>query len=161
MSSVLVAGHGVLPSADLYRLDPVVLAASPRVRGRFGQTPDFWKLLVFLQGHRKGETFLVTTSTTQVAAPIIINSGEWVMARGGFHGLDPVLTPDSLARMVSTRQVRYALVGDVAAVSRRMGADAAAQPITDWILAHGKRVDPKEWRASRRGASELYDLRPE
>jgi len=162
MSSVLVAGHGVLPSADLYRLDPAVLEANPRVRGRFGETPDFSKLLVFLHGNRNGETFLLATSTTQVAAPIIIQTSESVMARGGFHGLDPVLTPESFANRVSTRQVRFAMVGDVAAVSRRMGADAAGQPITDWILAHGKRVDPKEWRTSRRGSgSELYDLRPE
>ena len=45
------------------------------------------------------------------------------MARGGYHGLDPATTPDSLRRMVDQGQVRFAMLNDVLQLSRRLGAD--------------------------------------
>ena len=36
------------------------------------------KLIAFLQANRNGESYLLATSTTQVAAPIIISTGESV-----------------------------------------------------------------------------------
>lgn len=160
LSSVLVAGQGVLPSADLYRLDPVVRNGDARVRGRFGQSVDTSKLVDFLKTNRMGERYLLATSTAQLAAPIIIDTGEEVMARGGFHGLDPAVTPESLARLVTAKRVRFAMLGDVSFISRRMGGDAAGKPTADWIRANGKLVPPALWR-SRGSAMELYDLRPE
>lgn len=85
---------------------------------------------------------------------IIISTGEAVLARGGFYGLDPAVSPETLARMVDTKEVRFATVGDVTTVSRKMGANAAGKPVADWIRANGKLVE------QRRGI-ELYDLRPE
>lgn len=162
LSSVLVAGYGVLPSADLYRLDPAVRTADARVSGRFGKSADTSKLVAFLRSNRNGERYLLATSTTQLAAPIIIETGEQVMARGGFHGLDPAVTPESLAAMVKAKQLRFAMLGDVATVSRRMGADAAGKPAGDWIRANGKPVPPGLWRSRFGGsAMELYDLRPD
>jgi len=55
-------------------------------------------LVAFLQANRAGERYLLATSTTRLAAPIIVGSGEAVMAMGGFHGLNPILTPDKLGR---------------------------------------------------------------
>jgi hypothetical protein len=89
LSSVLTAGQGVLPSADLQRLEPAVLRSEdPRVRGTFGRSIDTSRLVEFLASQRAGERFLLATTTTRIAAPIIIASGEPVMAMGGFHGLD-------------------------------------------------------------------------
>jgi hypothetical protein len=86
------------------------------------------------------------------------------MAMGGFHGLDPILTPEKLAAMVEARQVRFVMVGDAPFISRRLGADVAARPITDWVQANGQLVDPALWRAGtlggRRSGMRLYDLRP-
>jgi 4-amino-4-deoxy-L-arabinose transferase-like glycosyltransferase len=161
LSSVLVAGHGVLPSADLYRLDPAIRDAGTRGGTRFGKSADTSKLVGFLRANRQGERYLLATSTTQLAAPIIIETGEAVMARGGFHGLDPAVTPDSLAQWVRTHQVRFAMLGDVASISRRMGADTAGLPVADWIRANGRLVPPGLWRRRHGGSSlELYDLRP-
>jgi len=74
-------------------------------------------LVAFLQANRAGERYLLATSTTRLAAPIIVGSGEAVMAMGGFHGLDPILTPDKLARMVEDKGIRFAMVGDAPAIS--------------------------------------------
>lgn len=83
------------------------------------------------------------------------------MARGGFLGLDPILTPDKLATFVDAGQVRFAMLGDLSLVSRWMGADAAARPVAEWIRANGKPVDSALWRAPDRPTRmTLYDLRP-
>jgi 4-amino-4-deoxy-L-arabinose transferase-like glycosyltransferase len=161
LSSVLLPGQGVLPSADLYRLVSVS-RTDAYIRGRLGRTVNTSKLVSFLTANHNGERYLLATSTAQLAAPIIINTGEAVLARGGFHGLDPAVPPEKLARMVEAKQVRFVMLGDVAGVSRKMGADAAGKPTADWVRANGKLVDPILWRSSRRRSSmELYDLRPD
>ena len=85
------------------------------------------------------------------------------MARGGFHGLDPAVSPEKLAQMVAAKQIRFVMLGDVAVVSRRMGAGAAGKPVADWVRMNGRLVDPILWRwhRSRRSGVELYDLRPD
>ncbi len=168
LSSVLVPGNGILPSADLPRLlasdgDP---EEPPRPRGAPARVAGARRLIEFLAANRQGERYLLATSGTRVAAPIIIETGQPVMAMGGFHGLDQILTPEALARMAERRQVRFVLLGDLSPVSRRMGGEAAGRPVADWVRAHGALVDPSLWRSgpSRRamGAGlQLYDLRPQ
>ena len=127
LSSVLLPGQGVLPSSDLYRLVAVFGNDGPRLRARSEQSVDISKLVAFLKANRKSERYLLATSTTQLAAPIIISTGEAVLARGGFHGLDPAVNPETLARMVETKEVRFAMLGDVPTVSRKMGARCRRQ----------------------------------
>ncbi len=163
LSSVLVPGHGVLPSADLGRLISVDGNAPPRIRSRSADSMGTSKLVAFLKANHQGERFLLATSTTRLAAPIIIGTGEAVMARGGFHGLDPILSTEKLAWMVKTNQVRFAMLGDLWVIDRWLGAEAAGRSITEWIQANGKLVDPALWRSSPaggRGRVGLYDLRP-
>jgi len=161
LSSVLVPGPGSLPSADLARL--VSIPGEPPARARMGEPYDPSGLVAFLEAHHAGERYLLATTTTRLAAPIIIGSGHSVMAMGGFHGLDPILTPDTLARMVEAGQVRFVMVGDAPFISRRLGADEAARPIAEWVQAKGQLVDPTLWRSSalggRRNGMRLYDLK--
>ena len=122
------------------------------------------RLIDFLVANRRGERFLLGSSSTRLAAPIIIETGQPVMAMGGFHGLDPILAPARLARMVETRQVRFVMLGDLSPVSRVLGGEVASRPIADWVRANGTMVDPELWRpasTSRRGTGglQLYDLR--
>jgi len=163
LSSVLVAGNGVLPSADLARLLVADSGDEAPTRGRRAP-PDIAKLVAFLTVNRQGERYLLATSTTMLAAPIIIQTGEPVMARGGFHGLDPILTPDKLAAFVVGWWVWFVMLGDLSFISRRMRADIAGRPIADWVRANGKPVDQALWRTDapegRRGMR-LYDLRPD
>jgi 4-amino-4-deoxy-L-arabinose transferase-like glycosyltransferase len=162
LSSVLIPGHGLIPSADLYRLIAVTGDNGKSMRYFLKYSGSTSKLVTFLQANRKNERYLLMTSTTELAAPIIINTGEAVLARGGFHGIDPALTPESLARMVKTGAIRFVMLGDVTMISRGMGSDAAQAPVDRWVRANGKVVDPSLWQSLRmtyRGM-ELYDLRP-
>jgi 4-amino-4-deoxy-L-arabinose transferase-like glycosyltransferase len=148
LSSVLVPGIPVLPAADVLRLDGHIITADLPVRGRSGIPASTAKLVGLLQSNRQGERYLLATSSTRLAAPIIIETGEPVMAMGGFHGLDPILSPEKLAHMVETRQLRFAMLGDLSVVSRRLGGEVALGPTADWIRAHGTLVDPALWRST-------------
>ncbi|MCX7172841.1 MAG: glycosyltransferase family 39 protein [Proteobacteria bacterium] len=162
LSAVLAPGYGMLPSADLQRLIAASSTAETGGRSRFGLFTDTSTLVEFLKANRGDERFLLATSTTQLAASLIIATGEPVMARGGFHGLDPALGVDKLARMANEGKIRFVMLGDLPIVSRRMGADAAGKPIAEWVKSNGKLVDPALWRPSRgRNTMELYDLRPQ
>jgi 4-amino-4-deoxy-L-arabinose transferase-like glycosyltransferase len=163
LSSVLVAGNGVLPSADLARLLVVDGGPDSRPQRRTEASVSVSRLISFLTANRQGERYLLASSTTMLAAPIIIQTGQPVMARGGFHGLDPILTPGKLAGLAAAGQVRFAMLGDLSAVSRRLGAEVAQEPIAQWVRSNGKLVDPALWRppGSRRTPMRLYDLRPD
>ncbi len=163
LSSVLIPGYGMVPSADLYRLSPDLRNPDLRPRGRFGHNADIAKLADFLVANRNEEKYLLATTTTQIAAPIIIHTGQPVMAMGGFHGLDPAMTPEEIARLAENRQVRFVLLGDASIVSRRMGADAAGRPVAEWVRTNGKPVPAQSWRSPAGGGSSavLYDLRPD
>ena len=148
LSSVLVAGNAVLPSANLSRLSTADGNADTRAQLAGAGAIDTTRLAGFLAANRQGERYLLATSSTRLAAPIIIGTGDAVMAMGGFHGLDPILTPETLGRMVEARQVRFVMLGDLSLVSRRMGGLAAGRPIADWVRANGALVDPALWRAA-------------
>lgn len=162
LSSVLVSGHGVLPSADLARLVSDDYKALLHFGGRSPESVGASKLVSLLKANRRAERYLLATSNARLAASIIISTGEAVMARGGFHGLDPILSPAKLAGMVETNQVRFVMLGDLSPISQRLGAEEAGRPIAEWVRANGKLVDSALWRSSRleRNMS-LYDLKPD
>jgi 4-amino-4-deoxy-L-arabinose transferase-like glycosyltransferase len=165
LSNALTPGEGILPSADLARLLPVERNMARLARSQLGNSRDLAQLVAFLRANHHGERYLLATSSATLAAPIIIHTGEAVMARGGFHGLDPILTPEQLAGIAEARQIRFVMLGDLSFVSRRLGAEVAGEPIADWVRANGRPVDPAMWRTSGHGGPlilmRLYDLRPE
>ncbi|MBI5606437.1 MAG: glycosyltransferase family 39 protein [Deltaproteobacteria bacterium] len=187
LSSVLARDVIMLPSADLNRLVAVKSPSDSRSQDRAERIGRFRKLVTFLKSHHRGERFLLASSSSRLAAPIIVRTGEAVMAMGGFMGRDPILTPDKLAQRVKDKQLRFVMLGDFSIAGRRMGAEAAGKPIADWVRENGKPVDPSLWRSinpmgetgapnpmalaqdpkalrpsiSRASPLELYDLRPE
>ena len=177
LSSVLAKGVAMLPSADLTRLVTKDVAFSSR-RPEGPEAPTrSWKLVAFLTANRRGERYLLATSSSRLAAPIIVRTGEPVMAMGGYMGKDPILTPEKLAQMAKRQQVRFVMLGDLLYVDRRMGAEEALKPLTDWVQENGSPVDPGLWRSihspnsilqpvsqgfnDRESSLKLYDLRPE
>jgi len=147
------------------------------------------KLVPFLLANRQGERYLLATSNAFLAAPIIVQTGEAVMAMGGFLGTDPILSPERLERLIADKEVRFFLVGEVPAWAA-VGGPAPARRLTEWVRMHGTPVDPAVWRpplpadasgalppggstpgppGGRRGFGrgfrainwELYDLRPD
>lgn len=162
LSGMLHPGHGLMPSADLARLVDAPRLDQAGQRLKKFRAATLARLERFLEANHQGERYWLSTSTYQLAAPIIIDTGQPVMARGGFHGLDPAMDPAHLERLVRAGQVRFVMLDDVATVSRRMGADAAMRPTAAWVRGHGRLVDPVLWRPARsRSRMELYDLRPE
>jgi len=170
LSSVLVKGSPILPSADLYRLSAEKVSPDLRARISTGQKVMIKKLVDFLRINRQNERYLMASSTYALAAPIIIHFGEPVMARGGFHGLDQILTPEKLARLVEKKEIRFIMLGDLSPVDRLMGAEQAGRAVNQWVQDHGRPVEPGLWRydqtvvgrlAKRMEAMSLYDLQPE
>lgn len=168
MSTVLIRPNVVAPSAQIARLaggiaevnelEPVP-AAAPR-----GQ-----RLLEFLRGNRRTERFLLAVPNAQQASPLIVRTGESVMAMGGYLGRDPILTPGDLERLVKAGELRYAILGGPSLVPPVTEGERA---LARWIGEHGRPVDPALWRdppdpnrpypaTLARRPARLYDLRPE
>ncbi len=68
------------------------------------------ELIEYLVGNHQGETWLVATVGTRVAARIILESGEAVMAMGGFSGGDPTPTDEELAGYIDSGELRFILL---------------------------------------------------
>jgi 4-amino-4-deoxy-L-arabinose transferase-like glycosyltransferase len=143
-------------------------------RGRFamiaGGLAGDPKLIAFLTGSRTGEQYLLAAVNARLAAPIIIETGDPVMALGGFAGRDPILDVDGFARLVGEGRVRFAMIGEGSQGLRRIYGEGHQKDVVDWIKANGRPVDPALWRSSAAEArprsaegagAELYDLRPQ
>jgi 4-amino-4-deoxy-L-arabinose transferase-like glycosyltransferase len=164
LSNVLARGRAGLPVADVRRLAQVLddegpaRPAGPGTWGGFGAARASPKLIAFLRANHHGERFLLATPSTQQAAPIIIETGEAVMAMGGFIGSDPILTPETFAELVNDQQVRFVMVGGGPGGWGGFGQRAATglqdrpKTVTDWIREHGKVVPAALWRAPPAGA---------
>jgi 4-amino-4-deoxy-L-arabinose transferase-like glycosyltransferase len=141
-------------------------------RGGVGIARDA-RLHTFLRANRHGERYALATLNTRMAAPVIIETGQPVMAIGGFMGADPILTPERFSAMVAAGELRFVLLGGDF-FRRGVGGNPPQQPIVDWIKANGTVVDAALWRSAplrapgqgqgqgqgRYAAPELYDLRP-
>ncbi len=79
--------------------------------GGFGDGAQVNAALVsYLEAHRGATRYLLATQSAMTAAPFILQTGQPVMAIGGFSGGDPILTPASLAALVAKNDVRYFLI---------------------------------------------------
>ncbi len=90
--------------------------------------------------HKGNAKFLVATPNAMTAGPIILATGEPVMAMGGFLGSDPILTQQDLAALVSAGTVRFFLT---------QGArPGGGEDLTGWISAHCSAVPSSEWSSA-------------
>jgi 4-amino-4-deoxy-L-arabinose transferase-like glycosyltransferase len=128
----------------------------------FGINLDNSKLLGYLKAHHQGEAYLLVAQNSQLVAPIIIETGEPVVAIGGFMGGDPILTANQFALRVQEGQFRYMLLNvpspnqggknpggnpggwsGLGGLGRMGGAQAE---ISKWAWEHGKPVNPALWK---------------
>lgn len=182
LSTVLARPNVAAPAADIHRLIDgtmdtdmavavamavVVAVAAPPARER----QRAHRLLEFHRAQRRSERFLLAVPNALQAAPLIVRTGESVMAMGGCLGRDPILTPSQLERMVQAGELRCVIVGGPSMVPPDTPRERL---LADRIRVHGQRVDPALWRdgpeadrspapVARRpgGPAQLYDLRPE
>jgi 4-amino-4-deoxy-L-arabinose transferase-like glycosyltransferase len=169
IGTVLVKGNTGFPAARPPFLNDAAETQRRRwsmVAGALGGDP---KLIDFLRSNHRSEAYLAASVNARQAAPIIIATGEPVIALGGFSGRDPILTVDAFARLVEDERLRFVLVGDGSPGLRRIFGENGQKPVVDWIRANGRLVDPAQWRAAPgadfqgRAAeavgAQLYDLR--
>ncbi len=148
---VLHGGDAGLPFAG-----PDLLAETRR-----NEMPNVEPLIEYLLANQQDETFLVATLNARDAAPIILATGEPVMALGGFTGADPVLTTEELAQRVEDGDVRFFLLPPQVAQQRELRR---------WVVEHSTPVPPQLWMTApppgqRPGdrpplAQQLFDSRP-
>ena len=153
LSAVFAPGNLTLPSASLPRWLGIDDGRGPLLSRNWTALTDDPKLHAFLQEHRGKARFLLAAPNALLAAPVIIRTGQPVMAFGGFFGNDPVISVDAFAKAVERGEVRFVVL----ATNRRM------RDFERWVRAHGTIVDPSQWRSlppEPRRAIVLYDLAP-
>jgi 4-amino-4-deoxy-L-arabinose transferase-like glycosyltransferase len=149
LSAILSPGSVLLPSSSLPRWLGIDDKRGPILSGNFPPGTEDPQLHEFLLANRGTARFLAATTNTRIAAPIIIATGQPVMAVGGYFGIDPILTLDAFQQRVAQGDVRYFLLG-----RRRAG------PLARWVMANGRKVDEVEWRSWQSTPLSLYDLKP-
>ena len=105
-------------------------------------------LTAYLLENRNGAEYLVATLNAGTAAPLILETGEPVMALGGFSGSDPILSPDQLAATVEQGDVRFFLlprvppggpgqppppVGGQGDLIEWVNGNCAPVPVSEWL----------------------------
>lgn len=61
----------------------------------------------YLKAHRGGAEYLVASQSTEGSQDFVIDTGEPVMAIGGFNGANPILTLSQFQTLVGQGKVRY------------------------------------------------------
>ena len=152
LSAIFSPGNLILPSASLPRWLGIDDGRGPILSRNFPPGTGDPRLHEFLLAHRDGARFIAATLNTRLAAPIVIGTRQPVMAMGGYLGVEPILTVDSLKEIVARGEVRFVMLG-----RRRAG------PLARWAMDNGRRIDDAEWRslpADWRSPLTLYDLKP-
>ncbi len=139
-SAVITHGvNGTMPSAGLELLSNTEKGKAGG--GNMTQTNSVnTKLIEFLKSNTINEKYLLAVSSARSSQDIIIETGESVMAFGGFSGSDNILTLDEFKESVEKGEVRYALSGG-------MGGNANSE-IMNWVTQNGKVVPDNEWKDS-------------
>jgi len=104
------------------------------------QPPPTTALTNYLTANRKGEAFLLATTNAIEAAPFILETGQAVMAIGGFSGTDQILTAEQLRNQVNTGKVRFFLLPP---------REGLLTETTRWIPTTCKPVPPEVWQPAR------------
>ncbi|MCH3965828.1 MAG: glycosyltransferase family 39 protein [Clostridium sp.] len=96
------------------------------------------KLVKFLKSNASNVKYALVVSSSNTAQSIILESGQSVMALGGFSGSDKILTLSQFKELVKKGEVRYVLSGG------GMGG-RESNDIMSWVQKNGKKVDQSEW----------------
>src|SRR5205085_10981735 len=120
----------------------------PGGRGGFGggmgddQGSASAALIRYLEAHQGSAKYLVATSGSGSAAPIIIATGKPVVTMGGFNGGDPAPTVSELAALVRSGQLEYVILGGSGfrGGGGGPGGGGTQSAIEQWVQAHGKAI---------------------
>ncbi len=111
-------------------------------------------LITYLQENQDGYFYLLVVGNSQQASSIALETGQPVLAAGGFMGSDPALTVEKLQEMIANKQVRYV-----------MGLNGQAG---NWIQSTCSAIDSSEYQgvsgfsgSFSLNGSRLYDCAPQ
>lgn len=122
-------GQGMMPTAGpsplmTFTINGKTYILSRGMGGGFGNVNSAnTALIAYLEAHRDGAKSLMATFNAQSAAPIILATGQPVMAIGGFSGGDPILTTTQFAALVAQGQVRFVMLQGAGGNGRRHFGD--------------------------------------
>jgi 4-amino-4-deoxy-L-arabinose transferase-like glycosyltransferase len=154
LSAVFAPGNLTLPSASLPRWLGRDDGRGPLLSRNWNALTDDPGLHAFLLERRGTARYVLAAPTARLAAPVIVATGQPVMAVGGFSGNDPAIGVEAFARAVERGDVRYVVL----ATNRR------PRDFERWVRARGTMVDPALWRSlppEPRRAIVLYELGPQ
>src|SRR5439155_18752802 len=97
-------------------------------------------LISYLEANREWSEaqsyfYLVAVASANQASSIALETGQPVLAMGGFTGSDPSMTVEKLQQMVAARQVHFIMLGGG-------GPGGGSSAVNQWIQANCTAVDP-------------------
>ncbi|MFF4015386.1 ArnT family glycosyltransferase [Streptomyces sp. NPDC001843] len=104
-------------------------------------------LLDYLTKHRHGEKYLLATQAAYTAEPLLRAKSEPILVMGGFTGSTPFPSAQQLGNLVTTHQLRYAL----------LTTQRPTTPATTWVKSHCTRIRPTAYGLRTDGTFTLYD----
>jgi 4-amino-4-deoxy-L-arabinose transferase-like glycosyltransferase len=106
------------------------------------------QLVAYLQANQGDATYLAATMRATTASPLILATGEPVMAMGGFSGSDRILTVEELQELVADGEVRFFLVEPQG--NQQDG-------LTRWVTNRCQAVPQQAWGAAPGAPTQLFD----
>lgn len=117
----------------------------PKISAYYAQLSEYLKKY---QGNSK---YIVAVPNTAMAENIIFETGQPVMAIGGFSGSNPILTLDKFKKMVASGTVKYMLN----APSAKGGSNVK---IENWIVSNSKKIDTLNYEKKPKYDIKNYSL---
>jgi len=93
-------------------------------------------LIAYLLVHQGKAQYLLATMNTEAASPFIIDTGQAVMALGGYNGSPSFLTPNQLVQQIDSGAVRFFLFPSY-----------PDQPVIAWVITHCRAVPTNQWQS--------------
>ncbi len=97
------------------------------------------QLLRYLEKHQGSTYYLFATTSSNSAAPYIIQTGKPVMSLGGFSGSDPILTVAQFKALVKNNTVHYVLSG---------GGQGGGSSVMQWVQTACTAVPSTAWQGT-------------
>lgn len=112
------------------------------------------KLDRYLLQQRGGATFIVATLSSDLAAPIILETNQPVMALGGFVGADGILTTQQLGALIDHGTVRFFLF-------QLPDLGTRNDQLVEWVGSHCSKVLARLWASGKIAPDSTLSLNDE
>jgi 4-amino-4-deoxy-L-arabinose transferase-like glycosyltransferase len=115
------------------------------------------RLVNYLEQHRGSATYLVAVTGSTTAAPFVLQSGQPVIAMGGYLGWDPTPTIGVFRHLVSTGMLRYVYAPKGFGATNFGVTNVETVAIEHWVTRHAHVVPPSVYGGTS-GTWTLYAL---